>query len=98
MTMARRIAQALMKEWDATEQPIQERGNILPLGVYGDGSVHAKQGWDGYDALPITADTTDATRYFLEILPSTLGAAYISPGADGTIGLEWIFREGYTSP
>lgn len=55
---------------------------------------YAKQGWDGYDALSITSDTIDATRYFLEILPGTLGAPYISPGADGTIGLEWIFKDG----
>jgi hypothetical protein len=27
------------------------------------------------------------------MLPATLGAPYISPGADGTIGLEWIFKD-----
>ena len=47
----------------------------------------------GYDALPITADTIEATRSFLSMLPGTLGAPYISPGADGTIGLEWIFKD-----
>lgn len=61
-----------------------------PLAGY---EKYSKANWDGYEALPITADTIDATRYFLEILPSTLGAPYISPGADGTIGLEWIFKD-----
>ena len=34
------IPQWLLDEWAATDQPVQERGNVLPLGTYEDGSVH----------------------------------------------------------
>jgi hypothetical protein len=33
-----------------------------------------------------------AARRFLRDLPKTLGEPDVAPGADGTIGLEWAFR------
>ena len=29
-----------MNEWEATKQPLKQRGSVLPLGEYEDGSVH----------------------------------------------------------
>ena len=46
--------------------------------------------WDGYGAEPISAETIDAARSFLQRVPRTLGQPEISPGSDGTIGLEWV--------
>ena len=47
--------------------------------------------WDGYGAEPISAETIDAARSFLTSkCLRTLGQPEISPGSDGTIGLEWV--------
>lgn len=48
--------------------------------------------WDGYGAKAITSETITAAKRFLRDLPETLGEPDIAPGADGTIGLEWSFR------
>ena len=50
--------------------------------------------WDGYGADPITAETLTAARSLMRMLPSTFGAPDVAPGADGTIGLEWISSSG----
>lgn len=55
---------------------------------------YASPNWDGYDADPITSDTLSASRRLLRMLPSTFGPPDIAPGADGTIGLEWIVTGG----
>ncbi|MBX9847533.1 MAG: hypothetical protein K2Z80_37730 [Xanthobacteraceae bacterium] len=49
--------------------------------------------WDGYGAEPITSETADATRFFLEIMPRMFGDPDIAPGVDGTVGLQWVFRD-----
>jgi hypothetical protein len=49
--------------------------------------------WDGYGASAIEASTIEAARSFLAMLPSALGPPDVAPGADGTIGLEWAFRD-----
>jgi hypothetical protein len=49
--------------------------------------------WDGYDADPITPATLSAARTFLGMLPRMFGEPDIAPGADGTIGLEWVFND-----
>ena len=54
---------------------------------------YASANWDGRDADPITRTTLAAGRWFLRLLPDTLGAPDIAPGADGTIGLEWSFKD-----
>lgn len=54
---------------------------------------YAKPNWDHYGAEPITAKTVDAARRFLSLLPTTLGSPHISPGPDGTVGLEWVFTD-----
>ncbi len=50
--------------------------------------------WDGYGAEAITPATIAAARQFIRDLPKTFGEPDIAPGADGTIGLEWSFRNG----
>jgi hypothetical protein len=59
-----------------------------PLAGY---EEYAQPNWDGYDAEPIAPETLHAARFFLDMLPKTLGEPDIAPGADGTIGLEWSF-------
>lgn len=61
-----------------------------PLAGY---EVYDRPNWDGYDAEPIAAETLSAARYFLTLLPGTLGEPDIAPGGDGTIGLEWSFAD-----
>lgn len=65
--------------------------NVDPLAGY---ERYASANWDGHDADPITRMTLAAARRFLRQLPDTLGAPEIAPGADGTIGLEWSFKDG----
>ena len=48
--------------------------------------------WDGYGAKAITPETITAARRFIRDLPETFGEPDVAPGADGTIGLEWSFR------
>ena len=55
---------------------------------------YAEANWDCYGAEPIAAETVEAARQFLGMLPETLGEPHISPGSDGTIGLEWVFADG----
>jgi hypothetical protein len=50
--------------------------------------------WDGYGAEPISQETIDAAREFLTLIPNTLGDPEIAPGADGTVDLEWVLRDG----
>ena len=54
---------------------------------------YASANWDGCGAEPITRATLASARRFLRLLPDTLGAPAIAPGADGTIGLEWSFTD-----
>jgi hypothetical protein len=49
--------------------------------------------WDGYGASAIQTSTIEAARSFLAMLPSALGPPDVAPGADGTIGFEWAFRD-----
>lgn len=39
-----------LHEWQATDQPIEQRGGVLPLGVYQDGSVHLA--WPEMSGIP----------------------------------------------
>jgi hypothetical protein len=48
-----------------------------------------EKNWDGYDAEPITKDTLDYARKILRAMPKTFGLPEISPGADGSVALEW---------
>jgi len=55
---------------------------------------YAVEDWDGYDALPITAETLHAARSILKSLPKTFGDPVCSPGADGSIVFEWLKDDG----
>lgn len=46
-------------------------------------------GWDGYDALPISAGAYFETLRFLKKLPSIIPTPEIVPEPTGEIGLEW---------
>lgn len=54
---------------------------------------YAEPNWDCYGSEPISSETVEAARQLLAVLPNTLGEPHIAPGPDGTIGLEWVFRD-----
>lgn len=56
--------------------------------------LYSERDWDGYGAEPISQDTIDAARTFIGMLPNTFGDPDIAPGGDGTIGLQWVFKDG----
>lgn len=55
---------------------------------------YAEADWDCYGAEPISRETVEVARQFLDMLPDTLGKPHISPGSDGTIGFEWVSTDG----
>ena len=55
---------------------------------------YSMQNWDGYNADPINQATIDAAELILANLPSAFGSPDIAPGADGSIGFEWIIEAG----
>jgi hypothetical protein len=65
--------------------------SVDPLAGY---EHYASANWDGHDAAPITRTTLTAGRRFLRLLSDTFAAPDIAPGADGSIGLEWWFKDG----
>ena len=62
-----------------------------PLGDY---DLYSKPNWDGFDAEPITPVTVLYARKLLGLMPGTLGAPHIAPGADGSIGFYWSADQG----
>jgi hypothetical protein len=50
-----------------------------------------QQGWDGYDALPVSIGTIAQALAFLDLLPSALPAPEISANPDGELAFEWSF-------
>ena len=48
-----------------------------------------KQDWDGYGALPITAEGCSHARTFIALTPKGMLMPEISPTSNGTISLEW---------
>jgi hypothetical protein len=62
-----------------------------PLADY---DAYGVDNWDGYDALPITAETLHSARSILKSLPKTFGDPVCSPGADGSIVFEWLKDDG----
>ncbi len=79
----------------ATGMPItpfrQEPTNVGPLSGF---DVYMNRNWDGLDADPITQGTIDAARELIGALPTDVAPPDVAPGADGTIGLEWISDSG----
>lgn len=49
----------------------------------------SEENWDGYDALPVTANAYWEARSLIEMLPSNLKMPDILGGTDGEIILEW---------
>lgn len=52
--------------------------------------------WDGYGAQPIREEALEEARAVLEILPSEFSLPEPSVEPDGSIGLEWHARPGWT--
>jgi hypothetical protein len=72
--------------------PQSRRALAEPLPGY---EAYSVENWDGYDASPITPETLAAARAILKALPKkAFGEPECSPGADGSIGLEWIMDRG----
>lgn len=46
--------------------------------------------WDGYGASPISAQTLLAARNIRACFPGDFAHPHIAPGADGSVGFEWI--------
>jgi len=46
-------------------------------------------GWDGYGAMPITAQTIATARRAMRLFPSAWGDVHPAPGGDGSIGFEF---------
>jgi len=53
-----------------------------------------EKNWDGYGALPVTAESRLFAQGFLAVAPTVMLSPEISPTSNGTIGLEWQSREG----
>jgi hypothetical protein len=72
--------------------PRIRRAPAEPLAGY---ETYAVENWEGYNALPITPETLAAARAIMKALPNQpFGEPECSPGADGSIGLEWIMDRG----
>ena len=87
LTLSGSMATSITSISNGDDFDIPSRG---PLAGY---EAYAHSNWDGYDAEPISPETLRAARFFLSMLPETLGEPDIAPGADGTIGLEWSFTD-----
>jgi hypothetical protein len=64
---------------------VEERVNQL-LAEY---ESYDCEGWDGLGSEPITTDTLAAARKLLLAVASG-NMPYVAPGADGSIGMEWL--------
>jgi hypothetical protein len=53
-------------------------------------AAYRQANWDGFDAEAITSKTLEAARRIIDMLPPPFGTPDIAPGADGTIGFEWL--------
>jgi len=49
--------------------------------------------WDGDDAEPISPETVQWARTLHDALPRDVQPPDISPGADGTIGFQWVAEQ-----
>jgi hypothetical protein len=50
---------------------------------------HTQEGWDGYDASPISQDAVKNVISLIMALPDNLLIADVGPDPDGSISLEW---------
>jgi hypothetical protein len=48
-----------------------------------------KQGWDGYDAEPISPDSAVRTAQLINLLPNSIQTPSVVPEPSGDISLEW---------
>ena len=56
--------------------------------------AYSIEGWDGYDAEPLSKNALDAARDWLDALPHWIPNPDIAPGADGSIGIDWTYDFG----
>jgi len=55
-----------------------------------------EQGWNGYDAAPITQQTILAGKMFLEMLPDYMMPPEVTPEPTGKVSFEWHNDSGAT--
>lgn len=53
---------------------------------------YASPGWDGYDAMPVSADAVDRAFHFAVSLSPALSSADVSANAYGDVEFEWYVR------
>jgi hypothetical protein len=51
---------------------------------------HAEAGWDGDDALPVSAQSALLAEAVIRVLPSDIPMPEFAPEPDGSISLDWI--------
>jgi hypothetical protein len=87
------VAAALTSSTEAAASSAVPTAALPTSGLLDGYEEYSKANWNGYGADPISSETIEATRQLLAVLPNTLGIPHISPGSDGTIGLEWVFAD-----
>ncbi len=60
------------------------RDEILDVGI-----ACSKEGWDGEDAAPISADAVGRALNLIYLAPDTIHPPQVMPSADGEIAFEW---------
>jgi hypothetical protein len=53
----------------------------------------SREGWDGYDARPLSPLSCDFAIRFLNALPTNVPFPEVSAGTDGEVSFDWIFGE-----
>ena len=48
-----------------------------------------EEGWDGYDALPISPDATSSAMAFAQQLPDSIATPEVTPENNGGISFDW---------
>ncbi len=49
----------------------------------------SQQGWDGYNAQPISNESVNCVHHLIDILPRNIGFPDLVPEPSGEIGLQW---------
>ncbi len=53
------------------------------------GDACAKEGWDGYDATPISSEDIARALLLIDLLPEWASPAELAPSPEGVISFEW---------
>jgi hypothetical protein len=53
------------------------------------GSTRSKEGWDGYDANPISSEAVARTLLLIDLMPEWVPYPELAPSPEGEISFEW---------